>query len=210
VEARVLHDLAGLGRELSAAQVRLMAVGDMGTRCARFLGLFGSVVAVNLLVLGVAVPASAHSKLERTDPADAAVLGTPVRMVTLTFNEMVRQRFTTVVVTGRGGVSFSDGHAQVVDRDVRQAVYPLRSGAYSVAWRTISADGHPVEGQFQFRVALPAGQEPTAGPPAAAEASRTAQGGGTPWWLWAAAGAALVVGVLLVRVLGRRRRTVTT
>jgi methionine-rich copper-binding protein CopC len=167
-------------------------------------------VSVNLLVLGLAVPAWAHSRLERTDPADAAVVRTPVRTVTLTFNEMVRQRFTTVVVTGPGGVSFSDGHVHVVDRDVRQAVYPLCSGVYSVAWRAISADGHPVEGRFHFRVALPAGQEPTAGPSGAAAASAADQGGGRQWWLWGAVGAALLVGVLLVGVLGRRRRAVAT
>jgi methionine-rich copper-binding protein CopC len=182
----------------------------MGTRCVRLVRVFGAVAAASLLMVGVAGPAWAHSRLERTDPAYAAVVRRPVETVTLTFNEMVRQRFTTVVVTGPGGVSYSDGHVRVVDRDVRQAVHPLRSGAYAVAWRAISADGHPVEGQFHFRVALPAGQEPTAEPSAAAAASATDQGGGRQWWLWAAVGAVVVAGVLLLGVLGRRRRAVTT
>lgn len=179
----------------------------MGTKQHRAVAirLFCLAGAASLVWVGAPTPAWAHSRLQRTDPAASAVVRAPIGAVTLTFNEMVRGRFTTVVVSGPGGVSYSAGHVQVVDDDVHQAVYPLRSGDYTVAWRAVSADGHPVEGQFRFSVALPPGQEPTAGPPAPAKASSapTASGVGG-WWLWG--GAAAGIAAVAALVVGWRRR----
>jgi copper resistance protein C len=163
-------------------------------------------VAVVAVALGGAVvpatPAFAHSQLQRTAPANGAVVTSPIDTVTLTFNETVRGDFTTVVVNGPGGVSYSDGHVRVVDDNVFQAVYPMRSGAYTVAWRAISADGHPVEGQFGFRVTLPPGEEPTGGPP---RSPSTPDGGSTGTWLiWAGLGVALVLAAVAFRILARR------
>ena len=146
------------------------------------------------LTATAAVPAWAHSRLQHTDPADGATVTAQRAEVTLTFNERVHGNFTTVVVTGPGGISYSDGHVQVIDDDVHQTVYPLRSGAYTVAWRAISADGHPVEGQFHFTVALPPGHEPTAGPPTPAQpVAASARTGGGDGWLWGGLAAAVLV-----------------
>jgi methionine-rich copper-binding protein CopC len=152
--------------------------------------------------LAPATPAFAHSQLQRTAPTNGAVVTSPIDTVTLTFNEMVRGAFTTVVVNGPDGVSYSNGHVRVVDDNVFQAVYPLRSGTYTVAWRAISADGHPVEGQFEFRVALPPGEEPTGGPP---RTPSTPAGGSTGSWLiWAGLGVALVLAAVAFWILARR------
>jgi hypothetical protein len=157
-----------------------------------------------VVVFAAATPAWAHSRLQHTDPADGSTLTAQISTVTLTFNEMVRGQFTTVVVDGPGKISYSEGHVQVIDDDVRQRVYPLRSGGYTVAWRAISADGHPVEGQFHFTVALPRGQEPTADPPATqAASSRT--GGSNHWWLWGGAAAVIVLAAVVALTMTRRR-----
>jgi methionine-rich copper-binding protein CopC len=152
-------------------------------------------------------PAWAHSRLQHTNPADSATVTAPVSEVVLTFNERVHGDFTTVVVTGPGAVSYSKGHAQVIDDDVHQPVYPLHSGAYAVAWRAISADGHPVEGQFHFTVALPPGQEPTVNPPASpSQAATVAATAGGDGWLWGGLAAAVVGVGAVIGVLSRRRR----
>jgi methionine-rich copper-binding protein CopC len=131
-------------------------------------------------VLGVATPASAHSQLETTAPAAGTTVTTSLAQVTLTFNEVVRGKFSTVVVSDASGRSWSDGAVSVVDDDVHQAVYPLKSGAYTVAWRVVSADGHPVSGEYHFSVTLPAALEPTSGPPTAPPAAKPAKRG----FLW--------------------------
>ncbi|GIH14215.1 copper resistance CopC family protein [Rugosimonospora africana] len=166
--------------------------------------LAASAAVTLVATLAVASPAWAHSRLERTDPADGSTVTAAMSTVTLTFNEMVRGQFTTVRVTGPGKVSYSEGHVQVIDNDVHQKVYPLHSGAYTVAWRAISADGHPVEGQFHFTVALPAGQEPVAGPPTGPAAAAPGTGSNR-LWLWGGAAAVVVVIAVLAVALTRRR-----
>ncbi len=162
-----------------------------------------------------ATAASAHSQLLHTAPADGATVRTPVSSVVLTFNEMVKQRFTTVVITGPDGRTYSRGGVHVVDTDVHQATYPLRSGQYRVAWRAISADGHPVQGTFRFTVALAPGDEPTELPPATTSSAlavavagpASTQDPSGAWWPWLAVGAgALVVVATGVALLGRRTR----
>ena len=117
-------------------------------------------------VLSQPGPALAHAALLDTAPADGTTVTTVTTEVTLTFNEPVRATFSTVAVTGPDGVAYGDGELSVVNNVVHQPVYPLRSGDYQVAWRVVSADGHPVSGTFAFTVRLPAGQEPTVTPPA--------------------------------------------
>jgi methionine-rich copper-binding protein CopC len=153
-----------------------------------------------------AQPAWAHSRLLRTDPADASTVTTPITRLTLTFNETVRGDFTTVIVDGPGDAGYGKGPVQVVDHEARQETYPLGSGGYRVAWRAISADGHPVEGQFDFTVALPPGQEPTSRPAptvAAGPAHRPSSGTGGGW-LWG--GGAVVVLALAAGALALARR----
>src|SRR5690606_3408340 len=60
-----------------------------------------------------------------------------------------------VVVTGPDGASWADGPAVGSGSTVTQALRPMTSGAYSVPWRSVAADGHPVSGTFGFTVDLP-------------------------------------------------------
>jgi methionine-rich copper-binding protein CopC len=164
-----------------------------------------AVAALTLAALAVllpAAPAYAHSQLQRTAPAAGAVVTAPVTRVTLTFNEMVRGNFTTVVVDGPGGVSYSHGPVEVVDHDVFQPVYPLRSGGYEVAWRAVSADGHPVEGRFAFTVSLPPAQEPSGGPPASPSPAPGTRRGTPPW---PAIFVALILGAAAIALRSRAR-----
>ena len=144
--------------------------------------------------LAVPAPAYAHSRLEGSAPAAGATLATAPTEITLTFNETVRGRFSTVVVTGPDARGYADGPVRVVDAVVHQPLHPVRSGGYTVAWRVVSADGHPVQGSFGFTVTLPVGREP-AGPPPAAPAAAPGRATGTAW-------AAVAGGALLVLAAG--------
>lgn len=179
----------------------------LDVRHSRRLAVILSVTLVALLLGGT--PAWAHSRLLHTSPGDGAVDTVLTTSVVLTFNEMVKQRFTTVVVQGAEGMSYSRGSVRVVDENVTQEVYPLPSGAYHVAWRAISADGHPVQGEFRFTVALPAGAEPTVRPPATVAAAVPS---GKRHRGWLIVGGLIVVAVVVlvtivgVAVWGRKRR----
>ncbi|WP_426513915.1 copper resistance CopC family protein [Dactylosporangium sp. McL0621] len=158
-----------------------------------------------LLLLAPAAPAFAHSRLVASDPADGAAVRAPLSAVALTFSDGVKQQFSTVVVTGPDGASYVDGSARVADRTLTQPLRPLPNGAVRVTWRTVSADGHPIEGQFSFTVS---GSAVTATESAVAAATHDSWT--VPGTVVVAAAAAVVVvlalaaSILVIR--GARRR----
>ncbi|WP_416902947.1 copper resistance CopC family protein [Micromonospora echinospora] len=170
----------------------------------RQVGAAAAAVAVVLAV--TATPASAHARLASTSPAEDATLSTPVETVEFTFDDRVREQFVTIVVAGPEGRSYLRGDVEVDQFRLRQPVYPTGSGSYRVAWRVVGSDGHPVQGEFRFRVDLPSGQEPAVLPPAEAEDGPTSRSG-TPWVLVAGGGLVLLAaGVALSsRTRGPRR-----
>ncbi|GAA1810929.1 copper resistance protein CopC [Planosporangium flavigriseum] len=135
-------------------------------------GVLASVAA--LLVVGFSASlAWAHARLLSTGPAGDSTVAEPITAVTLTFNEPVKQSSTTITVTTADGSSYSDGAARVVDSTVTQAVRALPAGAVRVTWRTVSADGDPIQGEFGFTVApsaAPASATPSPTPSATSSA----------------------------------------
>ncbi|MFI5953025.1 copper resistance protein CopC [Cryptosporangium sp. NPDC051539] len=184
------------------------------------------VVLVVVLASVFASPARAHSDIVSSSPASGSTVTAAPEEIALTFGGVIRGQFSTVVVTGPGGVRYASGEPKAVDRTLYQPVEPLVSGSYTVAWRVVSGDGHPLQGVFRFTADLPATQPSSAAagaspsgagsPSPAAERSRAPEpseaavasasdGGGSPAFLLAA-GAAVVIVVAGVVVLARRRR----
>src|SRR3954452_2208304 len=133
------------------------------------LALTVLVPAVILAALGVATaaPAAAHDVSTGTVPRRGAVLTAPPEQVELTFAERLSQVGSRVQVTGPDGVLVSTGDPRVDGTTVTQALSAaMPAGTYTVVWHTASADGHPVSGQYTFRLggSGPAGAATTIAP----------------------------------------------
>ena len=102
------------------------------------------------LATGAAV---AHSKQEVTFPADGAVLATSPDVVSMRFDAPMR--ITVISLTSETGGTFdlgrSDGMQPVTDFRATTPVLP--DGRYTVDWRGLSLDGHPMKCRFSFEVA---------------------------------------------------------
>jgi methionine-rich copper-binding protein CopC len=165
-------------------------------------------------VLWMAPPAAAHAYLVSSSPADGATVGPVPNAVSLTFDEAVHRSFAAVVVTGPDGRRWDTGSPTVVGATVRQDLAPLpAAGRYAIAYRVVSADGHPVGQQLHFTFAPPAGYTPAvrhARVNQSGQSSRRA-GAATPSWPAQHARdllivvAAVVAGALLLLVDHRRR-----
>jgi copper transport protein len=110
---------------------------------------------VCLVLLGTAGPASAHAVLIGTAPASLAVLPTAPHQVTLTFGEQVQVSPDGVRVLAPDGSRVDNGRAgHITGRGdtVGTGVTTTVQGTYTVAWRVISADSHPVSGAFTYSV----------------------------------------------------------
>jgi copper transport protein len=111
-------------------------------------------VATALVVLAAAPGAFAHAVLLTTDPADGAVLKRSPAQVLLRFSESVETELGSVRVYDGGGDRVDSG--QLSRPSASSVAVPigrgLPRGTYTVAWRVISADTHPVHGAFVFSV----------------------------------------------------------
>ncbi|WP_129338829.1 copper resistance CopC family protein [Cellulomonas endophytica] len=115
--------------------------------------------------LATAVPAAAHDALVGSSPApDETVPASPERL-TLQFGDVPLDLSNQLVLTGPDGAA-GPALTPVVEGTtvVADLPEPLAAGAWTLAWRVVSADGHPVEGTIAFTVAPAA---PAATPEAA-------------------------------------------
>lgn len=130
------------------------------TTAHRVLALLLSAAA--LLGTALSGAASAHSVLTGSDPVDGAVVAAAPHRVTLTFSEQVALGEDDIRVlepSGRradGGElrDMCSGSVVKYGVDLRDG---LPEGTYTVAWRAVSADSHPISGAFTFSVGEPSG-----------------------------------------------------
>ncbi|MEU9167094.1 copper resistance protein CopC [Streptomyces sp. NPDC048420] len=119
--------------------------------------LLGTVLV--LLLFGGAGAASAHAALRATDPEDGTVLKSAPRDITLTFTESVGLLDDSFRVLDPDGkrLKVSDAGHGPGGSDTARVSLPakLSQGTYTVAWRVVSADSHPVSGAFTFSVGKP-------------------------------------------------------
>jgi methionine-rich copper-binding protein CopC len=113
-------------------------------------------------LLGIvgAAPASAHASLVRSSPADRSSVAAAPTTVSLTFDENIRMP-SVILVTGADGASVVQGKTSVVDNVATTRVDTGPSGDFIVAYRVVSADGHPVSGRLSFRVGAGSPGAPT-------------------------------------------------
>ncbi len=144
------------------------------------LALLAALVGAALL----AAPAQAHDRLVGSNPsADQAVDVAPDQLV-LSFSNEPLDLGHTVVVRDAAGADLVVGEPVVAGRDVDVALPPLPAGAYTVVWRVVSQDGHPIEGTYGFTVTT--GVAPTTAatsepaPSASATASPSATSSAAP------------------------------
>ncbi len=117
------------------------------------------VAALAAVLLGGAVPASAHAALLRTEPAEGSVVATAPSRVTLHFSEGVLLSAGSLTVYDPAGRPVQRGTPQHAGGRPDSATIAVRSGlrdgTYTVAWKAVSADTHPVSGAWTFSVGAP-------------------------------------------------------
>jgi methionine-rich copper-binding protein CopC len=112
----------------------------------RFVSAF---LAALVLVLVGSSSADAHATLIATSPENGARIATAPTSIGLTFSEAVGSSF--VAVTAPDGSKVKTSAARVTGGQVTAEVAASdQRGRYTVAYRVVSDDGHPVTGTFTF------------------------------------------------------------
>ncbi|MUN35783.1 copper resistance CopC family protein [Actinomadura litoris] len=134
-----------------------------------------------------AAPASAHTTLRSATPAPNSTGAAPSKIV-LTYADPVM--VPQIVLTDGAGTRHAAGKAEAVDNTVTVPVTEsLPGGRYTVGWRVVASDGHPVTGTFRFTVQGAGGGVSAAG---VATPEPEDGSGGSFGWLWIGLGALLV------------------
>nr|WP_211178186.1 copper resistance CopC family protein [Pseudonocardia acidicola] len=159
------------------------------------------------LLLGAA-PAFAHAQLEGSDPPDGASLATAPDKVTVRFSDTMQQGFNALTVIGPDHLAYQQGAVTASGDSVSVGVKPLGpAGRYTIGYRVVSDDGHPVEGSVSFTLTTPGagtGSAPSAVPAPAAQAAPDQGSGGAPVWPWIVGAIVLVGGGVVAALrLGR-------
>lgn len=190
--------------------------------------LAATLVATALLI-GPVAPAYAHNVLRKATPAQDAELKKAPTRITLEFLQKLNPSFTTITLSDADKQQVATGEPEVSGTKGTVTVeLPLANGVYTVAYRVVSTDGHPVQGSYKFTVADPTATaepspsptvsepaptsatpsaEPTASAAAASPAASSSSGGPGTAALLAGGGIVLALVAAAAVLLLRRRST---
>ncbi|MCY4670021.1 MAG: copper resistance protein CopC [Rhodococcus sp.] len=161
-------------------------------------------------------PAAAHAALAGSNPADGAQISTAPDQVTLTFNQNIQSNFATLKVVDADGTQWGRSEPVVEGRDMSVDLDGLgEAGQYTVAFRVISEDGHPIDGTYNFQLtqANPGAASSASGtaPATTTGSSDTAQpadedSGGFPAWILIAVAVVVIGGAVVFFLVPRNTK----
>lgn len=178
----------------------------------------------------LAPTASAHDELTGTSPKNGASVTSAPATVGLTFAE------TPLNVGNQISVKAPDGSTSAAKPTVNGTTVSAPftnhgNGLYTVTWRVVSDDGHPVSGAYSFTLTGASSASPTSNAagggatasatptptststfvssaPSAASKAHTNGDGGTAWGVLGGAAALAAIVMAAVALASRRRRAV--
>lgn len=114
--------------------------------------------ASSLVILGMGLmsPAQAHDELVSSTPEQNSFLQEAPQDIELTYSGELTQveGATQVRVTDSEGKELTNGAPVVKGKTVTQKIagHGTNDDTYSVTWRVVSADGHPIQGSYELTV----------------------------------------------------------
>ncbi|SEG97177.1 hypothetical protein SAMN05444920_110256 [Nonomuraea solani] len=173
--------------------------------------VLGAALACAVFLTFPASPAYAHDTLKRSSPAKDAQVSS-LEEIELEYTASVK--FPFVVLHDAAGNEVGLSRPRLSGPTVTAEVTgPIAPGAYTIAWRVVSSDGHPIEGEIPFRVkgsrspAASASSVPSTEPSAVeftATAVPPAAPAGVPVWIWGGLAGLVVVGAVVAIRTSRR------
>lgn len=179
-------------------------MSDMSSpRPAAWLARVLLLLATAGFLLVFSAPAQAHDSLESSHPTNGSTVRSVPATIELTFDRTPIAINSIVRVEDSTGTDQADGPVSIVDNRVSQAVKPgAPEGEYTVVWRVVSSDGHPIEGTFGFTAG---GPNTDAAPAPTATATSTSSGLAGQLIVVGVVAAVLVTGLVAAGMLIRRR-----
>lgn len=131
------------------------------------VGLALGVAVLVLLALLVPVSSvSAHDAVTGTNPEDGQSVDAVPEAIEISFTNAPLAMGSEVLIADAEGKDWAAGDVEIVDNMAVQPISPeAPAGEYTVTWRVVSSDSHPIEGSFAFTVTETASAESPASTP---------------------------------------------
>lgn len=177
----------------------------------RIVGVLAVLVAVFLLPV---VPAAAHDAVTGTNPEDGQSLDAVPEAIEVSFTATPLAMGSEIQIKDAAGTNWSEGGVEIDGNMVVQQVNSAApAGEYTVTWRVVSSDSHPIDGSFSFTATEGAGASSSPNPePAGAESSQPEQAAtgegdaGVPLSFMIVLALLVIALSVVVAVVVRRRR----
>ncbi|MBJ8050567.1 copper resistance protein CopC [Bacillus cereus] len=127
----------------------------MSVKVIRRLGAWLLIACVFIILISKST--SAHAYVVKSNPDENETLKKAPSIVKIEFDEDIQvSSFNTLFVRDTSGkrVDLKDAHIDKKNKKILEAGLKenLKNGLYSIQWKAISADGHPIQGVIPFRV----------------------------------------------------------
>ena len=144
----------------------------------RNIALAATAAMVFLLSVLMAPTGSAHADLQVSTPEDGESLEVAPEEIRLTFSEELFEELVEISILDAAGDLYSTIKVEQTPPPGTDVIFPwppqMPPGEYSIAYRVVSADGHPVTGTVSFSYAATA-PEPSALEPSSSDSTPSAQ-----------------------------------
>jgi methionine-rich copper-binding protein CopC len=107
-------------------------------------------VLVGATMVVAASSAFAHEKLESATPAINASVASQPQNITLNFGEEVMLMNVKLLDAQRKDIPLNYKITHDMKKSFEVAVPKLKKGKYTVVWTTMGADGHNMNGEYNF------------------------------------------------------------
>ncbi|MFS0577275.1 copper resistance CopC family protein [Sporosarcina sp. 179-K 3D1 HS] len=120
-----------------------------------------NIIMMTILLLIISANAvSAHTSLTSSAPANGEIIAEDVHEIVLEFDTKI-EKTSTVKVFNENNEEIIVSNTQVNDNVMTGGfMSPLGDGTYTVDWKIIGADGHPIQGTYSFMVSQNESQAP--------------------------------------------------
>ena len=144
----------------------------------RNIALAATTATVFVLSVAMAPTTSAHADLQVSTPADGETLEIAPEEIRLTFSEELFEELVEISILDAAGDLYSTIEVEQTPPPGTDVIFPWPTqappGDYSIAYRVVSADGHPVTGTISFSYAATA-VEPSTPEPSPSDSTPSAE-----------------------------------
>lgn len=103
-----------------------------------------------------AMPALAHDQVVSASPGENVSLATAPSEVVIEFTADLLDTGALINVSNANGDDVTEGEIRLEGRTVTQPLQSnLPNGQYTIVWRVVSSDGHPITDSYQFAIGEP-------------------------------------------------------